>query len=168
MSTVTHRFPTDKPQVISYRPGPSSRIRRSAIKARKNITTTKNNQDSLEQSTKIIQAVKRRRKQRSTKLKEMLKEDEERENSKDSWMRRFTGEEITCPVCLAVVRGDQDVLDAHVDSCLAHENRLLEEARQREAMHQYAMDEDTWEVHDDRGGYVGDVRGKNISSSVEN
>ncbi|PPQ78209.1 hypothetical protein CVT25_015528, partial [Psilocybe cyanescens] len=139
-------------------PGPSSRTRRSAIKARKSINTTRNTHNSLEQSSKTIQTVKRRRKRRNTKLKDMLKEEEEGNNSRISWMRCFTGEEITCPVCLAVVRGDQDVLDAHVDACLAHESQRLEEARQREAIHQRAMEEH-WEDLSDNGGYVGDVRG---------
>lgn len=33
----------------------------------------------------------------------------------------------TCPVCLIVVQGDPDVVEAHVDSCLAHAMRVQEE-----------------------------------------
>ncbi|KAH9482519.1 hypothetical protein JR316_0004619 [Psilocybe cubensis] len=139
-------------------PGPSSRARRSAIKARKSMTTTRTH-DSLDESTRTIQSVKRRRKRRNAKLKDMLKEEEEGHSSRTSWLRRFTGEEINCPVCNAVVRGDQDVIDAHVDACLAHESSRLEEARQREALHQSALDEENWNNPDDNGGYVGDIRG---------
>ncbi|KDR84010.1 hypothetical protein GALMADRAFT_262367 [Galerina marginata CBS 339.88] len=138
-------------------PGPSSRVRRSAMKARKSMTT-RNVKDSLDQSTKTIQIVKRRRKQRNLKLKEMLKEEEEGNTSTYAWLKRFTGEEITCPVCSATVRGDRDVLDAHVDSCLAHESQRLQEACQRELLHQRALEEEAWDDAEDNN-YVGDVRG---------
>ncbi|KAF8806343.1 hypothetical protein BYT27DRAFT_7191688 [Phlegmacium glaucopus] len=140
-------------------PGPSSRVRRSALKARKSLTT-RNVHDSLEQAGKAIQAVKRRRKQRHTKLKEMAREEEEG-NSKDSWSRCFTGEAIVCPVCLSTVRGDQDVVDAHVDSCLANESRRREEARMRELRHQRAMEEEVWENGEEGSypGHIGSVRG---------
>lgn len=132
------------------RPGPSSRVRRSAVKARKSFAT-QSPSDSLAQSTKTIQSVKRHRKQRHIKLKELAKDDEET-NSRDSWLGRFTGEEITCPVCSINVRGDQDVLDAHVDACLAHESQRLEMARRQ------GSEEETWEGGND-GNYVGDIRG---------
>jgi hypothetical protein len=141
-------------------PGTSSHVRRSALKARKSLTT-RNIYDSLEQSGKTIQAVKRRRKQRHTKLKEMAREEEEK-SSKDSWSRSFTGETIVCPVCLATVRGDQDVVDAHVDSCLTNEGRRIEEARTRELRHQQAMEEEIWEDGEEReypGHVYGSVRG---------
>lgn len=113
----------------------------------------------MELSNKTIMTVKRRRKQRSQKLKELLKEEEEGNVSQDSWSARFTGEEVICPLCSATVRGDQDVLDAHVDSCLAHESQRLEEARQRELMHQHAIEEEIRDMAGDHGNYVGDVRG---------
>jgi len=87
--------------------------------------------------------------------------EEEEGNSKDSWSR-FAGEAIVCPVCLATVRGDQDVVDAHVDSCLANESRRMEEARTRELRHQRAMEEEVWEDDDEEGrhpGHIGSVRG---------
>jgi hypothetical protein len=87
--------------------------------------------------------------------------EEEEGSSKDLWSRCFTGETIVCPVCLATVRGDQDVVDAHVDSCLANESRRTEEARMRELSLQ-AMEEDVWEDGDEEQGYpghIGTVRG---------
>ena len=120
------------------------------MKARKSFATQVSF-DSLAQSTKTIQSVKRHRKQRHVKLKELAKDDEET-SIRDSWLARFTGEEITCPVCSTIVRGDQDVLDAHVDACLAHENQRLEEARLQ------GSEEETWEGGND-GNYVGDIRG---------
>lgn len=139
------------------RPGPSSRVRRSAIKARKSMTT-RNTLDSLEQSTKTIQHVKRHRKQRGAKLKEMIKEDEE---GSHVWMKGSTREDIACPVCSTIVRGDQDVLDAHVDACLAHEMQRLEETRQCELQHRRAIEEGIWEGSEDgnSGTYVGNIRG---------
>ena len=144
-----------------FRPGSSSYVRRSALKAKKSLTT-RNIYDSVEQSGKTIQAVKRRRKQRHSKLKEMAREEEEG-SSKDSWSCSFTGETIVCPVCLATVRGDQDVVDAHVDSCLANESRRMEEARTRELRHLQAMEEERWEDGEEEQeypGHIGSVRGK--------
>ncbi|KAJ3516291.1 hypothetical protein NLJ89_g1218 [Agrocybe chaxingu] len=141
---------------IDDEPGPSSRTRRSAIKARKSMTTRPTN-DTLDQSAKTIQAVKRHRKQRNSKLKEMAREDEEG-NSWDSWSRKFTGEEIVCPVCSTTVRGDQDILDAHVDSCLAHEAQRQEETRQRDLQHRRPLQEAIWD-DEDEGTYIGNVRG---------
>ncbi|PPQ70445.1 hypothetical protein CVT26_013939 [Gymnopilus dilepis] len=126
--------------------------------------TTRHVKDSTEQCNKTISNVQRRRKQRSQKMRELLKEEEEGHNSRDPWLRRFTGEEIVCPVCSATVRGDQDVLDAHVDSCLAHESLRLEEARQRELMHQQAIEEEVWE---EVGNYVGDIRGAGFHRRIE-
>ncbi|CAA7260098.1 unnamed protein product [Cyclocybe aegerita] len=140
---------------IDNEPGPSSRARRSAIKARKSMTTRPAN-DSLDQSTKTIQAIKRHRKQRNNKLKEMAREDEEG-NSRDSWSRKFTGEEIVCPVCSTTVRGDQDILDAHVDACLAHEAQR-QEAHQRDLQHRRVLQEANWD-DEDESTYIGNIRG---------
>jgi len=38
-------------------------------------------------------------------------------------------EGTVCPVCGMGVRGDRDVVEAHVDTCLAHEGRRLEQER---------------------------------------
>jgi len=40
-------------------------------------------------------------------------------------MEIFTGS--TCPICLTVIQGDPDVIEAHVDSCLLHAARLQQE-----------------------------------------
>jgi len=141
------------------RPGPSSRVRRSAIKARKSMTT-RNTLDSLERSTKTIQNIKRHRKHRCTKLREMVKEDEEGGRIGNSWKKGLIGEDISCPVCFTTVRGDPDVLDAHIDACLAHESQRLEEARQRELQHRHAIEEGVWEGSEDGNNFVGDVRGE--------
>ena len=85
----------------------------------------------------------------------MAREEEE----KYSWSRCFTGESIVCPVCLATVRGDQDVVDAHVDSCLANESRRMEEAHAREIRHQQAMEEEIWEDGEEERRYPGHVFG---------
>jgi hypothetical protein len=39
---------------------------------------------------------------------------------------------VTCPVCSQLVRGDRDVVDAHVDACLAYESRRAQVERERE------------------------------------
>ncbi|PPQ71099.1 hypothetical protein CVT24_009850 [Panaeolus cyanescens] len=144
-------------------PGPSSRARRSAIKARKSMTT-QTPADIIEQSTKTIQAVRRRRKQRYGKLKDMAREEEE--SARDPWLRRFTGEEVLCPVCSTTVRGDQDVIDAHVDACLAYENRRAEEARERELEHRRAIDEGIWEGEED-ATFAGDIRGAGFQRRLD-
>jgi len=143
----------------TLRPGPSSKSRRSAIKARKSITT-RGSKDALDDSEKTIQAVKRHRKRRHTRLKEMAKEEEEG-TSGESWLKHFTGEEITCPICSMRVRGDRDVVEAHVDACLASESHRQEEARQRELQHRQAVDDENWDEDEDGiGNYVGNLRGK--------
>ncbi|KAF4619453.1 hypothetical protein D9613_005297 [Agrocybe pediades] len=142
-------------------PGPSSRVRRSAVKALKSMTSARHASDPMEQSHKTIETVKRRRKKRYTKLKEMLREEDEGLTARNSWLRRYTGEEMVCPVCATTVRGDRDVLDAHVDACLAHQSQVLENARQQELLQLRAVEEEAehWEDVDEDGNYVGDVRG---------
>jgi len=145
--------------LIQFRAGPSSRTRRSAIKARKSIVTRR---DSVEQTDKTIQTIKRHRKQRHAKLKEMAKE-EEGNSTRDSWINGFTGREIICPICSATVRGDEDVVDAHVDACLADESRRQEEVRQRDLQHRRAIEEvirDDYGEDESLGNYVGDLRGQ--------
>lgn len=59
----------------------------------------------------------------------------EEEEGACSWLNGSGSSEgrdgTVCPVCGVFVRGDRDVIEAHVDSCLAHANRRLEE-QQRE------------------------------------
>ncbi|TFK43780.1 hypothetical protein BDQ12DRAFT_709471 [Crucibulum laeve] len=141
-------------------PGCSSRNRRSALKARKSMGY-KNTDESLEQVNKTLQTVKRHRKLRHTKFKEMAREEEEGYQVRNTWARGVASGEIVCPVCAAAVRGDQDVLDAHVDACLANESRRIEEERLLELEQRRAQDEDVWDNDDvnGNGGHVGDVRG---------
>ncbi|KAJ3574786.1 hypothetical protein NP233_g1534 [Leucocoprinus birnbaumii] len=151
------------------RPGPSTgaRSRRSAIKAMKSFSTISMSSTANEQVTKTIQTIQRHRKQRHTRLKEMTREEEEGYSERWRWARRTeaAGGEIICPVCSQGIRGDLEIVDAHVDSCLADESRRLEEERALRATQNSAVDEDDrGGAHDDalpRGaaGYVGNVRG---------
>jgi hypothetical protein len=65
----------------------------------------------------------------------MTRDEEDGRHIRATWANgNWDGSEGTvCPVCGQVVRGDRDVIEAHVDSCLAHESRRLEEEQQREA-----------------------------------
>ncbi|KAF5358899.1 hypothetical protein D9758_004827 [Tetrapyrgos nigripes] len=116
--------------------------------------------------TKTLQTIKRNRKQRHAKLREMTREDEEgygSNNNRHNRRRGQQGQEFTCPVCLAKVQGDDDILDAHVDACVAGEGRRLEEEREqreREAQARRATSLSQSDEYDnDAGGHVGDVRG---------
>ncbi|KIK04724.1 hypothetical protein K443DRAFT_675739 [Laccaria amethystina LaAM-08-1] len=137
-------------------PGPSSRSRRSALKARKSLTS-RNVHDSMEQACKTIQIIKRHRKQRHAKLKEIARE-EEGYMGRGAWSRSVAGGHIVCPVCSLEVCGDQDVLDAHVDSCLANQTSRSEEVRRRELQQQRDTEEDIWDELD-TGGHLGNIRG---------
>ncbi|KAF9450631.1 hypothetical protein P691DRAFT_845370 [Macrolepiota fuliginosa MF-IS2] len=147
------------------RPGPSTgvRSRRSALKALKHFTLTPSDTTN-EQLTKTIQTIQRRRKQRYARFKEMAREEEEGYSERSRWARRpGTSDKVICPVCSRGVRGDQEVLDAHVDACLADESRRLEEDRVRRAM-QESVAEDEWSatetvLPDGAVGHVGNVRG---------
>lgn len=133
----------------------------SAMNPRSNNPT-----DSLEQAVKSIQTIKRHRKQRQAKFREMAREEEEGSNVRDRWLSRGQGEEVVCPVCSQTVRGDQDVLDAHVDACLANESQRLEEERIRQQELQRASEEDiVWDEDVEGGGHVGDVRGSCLARS---
>ncbi|KAG5648834.1 hypothetical protein DXG03_000183 [Asterophora parasitica] len=140
--------------------GPSSRSRRSAVKARKAMNPGGGSNDLLHQAGKTIQNIKRHRKQRHAKFRDMAREEEE-SNGRDH-RAHSTAEEIVCPVCMVLVRGDQDVLNAHVDACLADEGRRSEEERQRTLEQRRAVEDDMWEeafAADGAAGHVGNVRG---------
>lgn len=104
--------------------------RRSSARARKSFQTVAT--DTLAQAAKTLQTIKRNRRQRYAKLRELTKEEDEGYNAPGS--RPFGGHEIICPVCSQTVRGDEDVVDAHVDACIADEARKQEEERQRELL----------------------------------
>jgi len=106
---------------------PSNRARRSALKARKSLTTSiPFSSTSPSAIGKAIQTITRRRKARHLRLKELAKEDEA-----ESWIIEVEGG-TSCPVCAQVVRGDRDVVEAHVDACLAHESARLEREQLQE------------------------------------
>ncbi|TFK55624.1 hypothetical protein OE88DRAFT_1652021 [Heliocybe sulcata] len=114
--------------------GLNSRSRRSALKARKSLTAlscapSTSANDVLAQTTKTLRTIIAHRKKRHAKLREMTREDEE-----GYFSRRTAGRaEGVCPVCLKTVKGDPDVVEAHVDSCLAHANRILEESQREQS-----------------------------------
>ncbi|KAF8897794.1 hypothetical protein BD779DRAFT_1432819 [Infundibulicybe gibba] len=147
----------------------SSRSRRSALKARQSLTTRGNSRTSvIEQAGKTIQGIKRRRKQRHVKLREMIKDEDE---DRHALSRRIESGQVSCPVCLVSVRGDEDVIQAHVDACLADENRRLDEQRQQRENDQQWRGEDVWEETVDiegAGGHVGDVRGTGFHTRDRN
>ncbi|KAF5363313.1 hypothetical protein D9756_000208 [Leucocoprinus leucothites] len=151
------------------RPGPSTgaRSRRSAIKAMKSFATSSMSSATNEQVTKTVQTIQRHRKQRHARFKEMAREEEEGYSERSRWARRTeaTSDEVMCPVCSRGVRGDQEVIDAHVNSCLADESRRLEEERARRVAQESIVVDDDWGgdydvvLPDGAAGHVGNVRG---------
>ena len=71
--------------------------------------------DLLAQVSKTLKLVLRHRRERHVKLKELSKADLE-----DGEGAQGRGSERSCPVCHTAVSGDTDVVEAHVDACLAH------------------------------------------------
>lgn len=151
------------------RPGPSTR--RSALKARKSIRSSgSSSADSVEQAAKIIQVIKRHRKQRHTKLRELTRDlDDEYgtssgTTSRDSFSRQLVAGEIQCPVCLSSVHGDEEVVEAHIDACLIHQGMRAEEERLR------ALDQrDDVDAAMEGAGHVGNVTGmrKKVTDRTE-
>ncbi|KAF8580611.1 hypothetical protein K439DRAFT_297274 [Ramaria rubella] len=70
--------------------------------------------DLLAQVSKTLKLVHRHRRERHIRLKELSKADLENDECVVS------AEGRACPVCQTVVSGDSDVVEAHVDACLAH------------------------------------------------
>ncbi|PCH40844.1 hypothetical protein WOLCODRAFT_71360, partial [Wolfiporia cocos MD-104 SS10] len=104
--------------------GLTSRSRRTAVKVRKTSGRSKfgavfasTSEVTLDEVDRLIRSLKGRRKQRYAKLRDLMREDED-----EGWWgnRHDAHEGTTCPVCGQTVRGDVDVIEAHVDSCLAH------------------------------------------------
>ncbi|KAJ7490292.1 hypothetical protein B0H11DRAFT_2229205 [Mycena galericulata] len=131
----------------------------------------------LNETSQTIQVIKRHRKQRHTKLKELVRDEETGSSSRvrETWRSRRTtgsGGDIVCPVCLVTVRGDEDVLEAHVDACLADQTRRLEEARQAaiaEQRRRRAEDRDMVDLSGMLGpGHVGNVRGTGFATRDPN
>lgn len=146
-------------------PGPSAgaRSRRSAVKAMKSFASSSVYSETNEKFLKTIQTIQRRRKQRHARFKEMARE-EEGYSKKSCWTRRTeaTSDEVICPVCSRGVRGDQEVINIHVDSCLVDESRNLAEERTRGTVQDFAiMDDNNWDdaLPDGAVGYIGNIPG---------
>ncbi|KDQ64427.1 hypothetical protein JAAARDRAFT_28057 [Jaapia argillacea MUCL 33604] len=137
-----------------------SSSRRSALKARKSLTAltitprTSLPNDSLATTLKTLRSITTHRKKRHAKLREMTRESETdglaASSSNGGYLRATAGRgEGLCPVCLKMVKGDVDVVEAHVDSCLAHASRVVEERerleREREEREREDVDLDIWE-----------------------
>lgn len=139
------------------------RSRRSAMKAMKSFASSSMSSAVNEELIKTMQTIQRRRKQRHARFKEMARE-EEGYSERPRWSRRteVTSNEVMCPVCSQGIRGDQEVINAHVDSCLVDESRRLEGERARRAVQDPAIiDEDNWGgmLQDGVVGHIGNVRG---------
>ncbi|KIL70284.1 hypothetical protein M378DRAFT_67947 [Amanita muscaria Koide BX008] len=125
--------------------------RRSALKARKSFRS--HTTDTIEQATKIIQTIKRHRKQRHTRLRDLTRDIDDEPtasrpgSSRDPFASGSSTERMECPVCINIIQGDADVLEAHIDACLADQARREEAAA--------AMDET------EGVGHIGDVTGTN-------
>lgn len=126
--------------------------RRSALKARQSLTALQplprirpssaapsiaNLTNKTTTTTAVEHAIgyiTRRRRARHARLKELSKEEA-------TWLARHSAGDvdpegeasgIVCPVCSQSIRGDRDVVEAHVDACLAHESRRTQVERERE------------------------------------
>ncbi|KAJ7044634.1 hypothetical protein C8F04DRAFT_1249902 [Mycena alexandri] len=179
-----------------------TRPRLSALRARKSLgaqtassssstnrastSSTPGTPSALAATLQTITAIKRHRKQRHTKLKELVRSSDDSFAStssssrvRETWRRAgaSTAGEVTCPVCLANVRGDEDVIEAHVDACLVDQTRRLEEARQaavaeererRQAQRRWRNGEEDDVNMDGAAGHVGDVRGTGFATRDPN
>ncbi|PFH51317.1 hypothetical protein AMATHDRAFT_75041 [Amanita thiersii Skay4041] len=116
---------------------------------------------SSEKATKLVQTIKRHRKQRHSHLRDLYREfDDEMPQagtSRDPNSHGQTTSEIQCPVCLTMVHGDEDVVDAHIDACLADRLRREDEAQARALEEERAWESSTGPT--EAVGHVGDVTG---------
>ncbi|KAJ7591649.1 hypothetical protein C8J56DRAFT_936088 [Mycena floridula] len=154
-----------------FEEGSSTSNRRSAVKARKTIGLVPES-SSLAQTMKTVATIKRNRKQRNSKLRDMTKEDEEGYTVCHSRRRGGRGE-ILCPVCRTSVRGDDDVLDAHLEACLADEIRKHEDERARE-MERFRVENELIVNEDENWadlehiGHIGNVEGTGFHTRNSN
>ncbi|PBL02938.1 hypothetical protein ARMGADRAFT_955615 [Armillaria gallica] len=135
--------------------------RKSAVRAQRSFQTKDAAND---QTTKTLQKIKRNRKRRHAGLKEMTREDEEGYSHART---QYCGE-IVCPVCLTTVTGDEDVLDAHVDACLAGENRRMDEERERREQREMLRRVEDQEEWEDEEPIIGSVRGTGFHTRNRN
>lgn len=97
---------------------------------------------TLVRMAKSMEGMKRGRRKRYRMLREVCREDDDEVKS----LFHTQSGDIICPVCSKLVRGDEDVVDAHIDACLA------DEAKESEVVEVEAM----WD---------GDVTGELLPSS---
>ena len=138
---------------------PSTIRRGAAAKARKSLIRKGGPEMSaVEETERTIKLIQRHRKKRHAKLKELIMQDDD-----ERLEVTMTGNETICPVCLSTVRGDQDIIEAHVDACIANESRLLAEAEQRERQEQdRRINVETWgevDVNGETRARLTDVQG---------
>ncbi|KAI9574794.1 hypothetical protein HD554DRAFT_107326 [Boletus coccyginus] len=141
-------------EVDDLEEGPSANKRRSALKARQSLTVLRplprirasssspsvtilaNTNTTPTAIERAIGYITRRRKARHARLRELAKEEA-------TWLSRHSAGDVdpegetagvVCPVCLQPVRGDRDVVEAHVDACLAYESRRAQVEREHERM----------------------------------
>ncbi|KAI6034492.1 hypothetical protein PISMIDRAFT_672636 [Pisolithus microcarpus 441] len=138
----------------------SNKIRRSALKARQSLTAlqpaprliSSRSHHSITTPVAVertIAHITRRRRARQTRLRELAREEA-------AYLAR---EDIGCPVCGQNVRGDRDVVEAHVDACLAYESRRAEIEQRREILQGTQVSEDLEVEVDDDGGPDNDGNG---------
>jgi hypothetical protein len=147
---VSHSFPRVNWHSLFTTDSPSAHKRRSALKARQSlsalqplprirassstpsITVLAHTHTTPISIERAIEYITRRRKARHARLKELAKEEA-------TFARHGAGDVgpegeaagIVCPVCSQPVRGDRDVVEAHVDACLAYESRRPRVERER-------------------------------------
>lgn len=90
--------------------------------------------NSIDQVEKTVKLIQRKRKGRHAKLKELIALDDEDRHS------MVTGEDATCPICLQVIRGDMEMVEAHVDSCVMNASRIQAESEERERNSRHDVD----------------------------
>ncbi|KAN0097569.1 hypothetical protein V8E55_002015 [Tylopilus felleus] len=135
-------------EVDNLEEGPSVSKRRSALKARQSLSALQPlprisdlsasilaNADTTPTAIeRAITFITRRRKARHVRLKELAKEEA-------TWVVQHGAGDvgpdgvaagIVCPVCSQPIRGDRDVVETHVDACLAYESRRTQVERERE------------------------------------
>ncbi|CCL98583.1 uncharacterized protein FIBRA_00584 [Fibroporia radiculosa] len=114
--------------------GLTSRSRRSSRRgsglSQSNTSFASSSKVTVEHIAKTIRTLRSHRKQRHARLRELTREEDD---GPEWWgSRGEVRNGTTCPVCGKVVPGDVDVVEAHVDSCLAHA-KITEGQQQRGA-----------------------------------
>ncbi|KLO14994.1 hypothetical protein SCHPADRAFT_914650 [Schizopora paradoxa] len=113
-----------------FEAGSSAGRRGAARKARQSLTALapkfESLMDTVDHADKAVKLIKRNRKQRHTKLKEMIAQEDD-----DDRPVNLFDDRPSCPVCSKILSGDADCIDAHVDACIAHAARMQEEEERR-------------------------------------